>query len=205
MSLNKMALSIFIAFAALNPMAFAKAKANSVETYNLDVKSSTISWVGRKKLGSEHNGNITFKEGKVEVVKNEITSGSFSVDMSTISNLDLKDSPDNQTKLVSHLSSPDFFNVAKYPESTFKITKVEKKSDKLIIHGDLTMVGATHPVSFDTDVKVEKNKVSGAGKVIIDRTKWGLKYNSGNFFKDLAAEKVINNEFELNLSLVATK
>lgn len=60
-----------------------------------------------------------------------------------------------------------------------------------------------------TSVKPSKVKnevvVKGGALVKVDRTKWGLKYGSGNFFKELAGDKIINDEFELNLKLVAKK
>ena len=47
-----------------------------------------------------------------------------------------------------HLRTADFFDVAKYPDLTFKSTKVEKKGNDLILTGDLTMHGVTKSISF---------------------------------------------------------
>lgn len=212
MSLLK-TITLFLTAMGLSTFAFAKndspknkPSAPSAATFVLDVKSSSIEWLGSKKMGSAHNGNISFSNGQVEVAGTEIKSGSFTVNMSTITNMDLKDNPEYQGKLVKHLSSPDFFNVAKYPESTFKITKVESKGpQQILVKGDLTMVGLTQPIEFPARIQFEKNTLSAEAKLKLDRTLWGLKYNSGNFFKDLAAEKIINNDFELTLKLVSTK
>ena len=184
-----------------------KAKAGAdAETYKIDVKESTINWTGTKKVGSAHTGSISFKEGNVDMKKGEVVGGSFKVDVATLSDSDLASTPDYQKKLEGHLKSADFFNVEKYPEAVFKISKVEKKSDKeLLIKGDLTMIGVTKPIEFPATVAMEKDMVKGEAKIKIDRTKWGLKYGSGDFFKELAGDKIINNEFELNLKLVATK
>lgn len=49
-----------------------------------------------------------------------------------------------------HLKSPDFFNVAEYPEITFKSTKVEASGDdKIRVTGDLTMHGVTKSIPVD--------------------------------------------------------
>lgn len=49
-----------------------------------------------------------------------------------------------------HLTSGDWFDVAKYPTATFKSTKIEKTSDKTgKVTGDLTVKGATKPVTMD--------------------------------------------------------
>ena len=48
----------------------------------------------------------------------------------------------------NHLRNPDFFEVEKFPEMTFKSTKVEKKGDGWVMTGDLTMKGVTKSVSM---------------------------------------------------------
>ncbi|MNL81038.1 YceI-like domain protein [compost metagenome] len=67
------------------------------------------------------------------------------------------------------------------------------------------MIGQTQPIEFPATVKVDKGVLTGEALVKIDRTKWGLKYGSGSFFKELAGDKIIADEFELNLNLVAKK
>ncbi len=48
------------------------------------------------------------------------------------------------------LMSPDFLNVAEFPEMTFKSTSVEKTGDKEgKVTGELTLLGVTKPVSMD--------------------------------------------------------
>lgn len=193
------------ALVAFTSSAFAQSKKATAQTYKIDTKASTILWKGTKAVGSGHDGNVSIKDGQLLVDKKTITGGNFTVDMATITNNDLKDSPEYQTKLVNHLKSEDFFNVAKYPTSTFKINSVEKKSDtEVLIKGDLTMIGQTKPVEFPATVKWEGDKVTGTANVKLDRTIWGLKYGSGKFFKNLG-DKMINDQFDLTLNLVAKK
>ena len=83
--------------------------------------------------------------------------------------------------------------------------KIEKKSDtEILVKGTLTMIGKTQPVEFPATIKMEGDSVTGTAVVKLDRTKWGLKYGSGKFFKNLG-DKLINDEFELTLNLVAKK
>ncbi len=50
-------------------------------------------------------------------------------------------------KFDEHLRSADLFDVANFPEATFKSTKVESAGEgKLTITGDLTLKGVTRPV-----------------------------------------------------------
>ena len=84
----------------------------------------------------------------------------------------------------AHLRSADFFDVATFPEWTFRSTLVESEgTNEYTLHGDLTIRGQTHPVSL----KVEKlgegkdpwgnQKIALQATATIDRTKWGLTWN----------------------------
>lgn len=199
-------LALTVLTLGLNASAKDKKSAAAVETYKLDTAASTVSWKGTKKLGSFHEGTVAVQGGSFVVEKDMIKSGDVTVDMTSIKDTDLKDA-DNNKKLVGHLSSPDFFNVAKYPTATFKITSVTagKAKNEIAVKGDFTIIGQTHPIEFPAVVTITNGQATGDATVKIDRTKWGLKYNSGNFIKDLAADKIINDEFELKLKLVAKK
>lgn len=48
----------------------------------------------------------------------------------------------------NHLRTADFFDVAQFPEVKFKSTKVEKKGNGHVLHGDFTMKGVTKQISF---------------------------------------------------------
>lgn len=48
-----------------------------------------------------------------------------------------------------HLRTADFFEVEKYPEMSFKSTRVERKGENsYVLHGDLTLKGVTKPVAL---------------------------------------------------------
>jgi polyisoprenoid-binding protein YceI len=52
-------------------------------------------------------------------------------------------------KRDAHLNSPDFFDTAKFPEITFRSTKIaEKGNNTYEVTGDLTMKGVTKPVAL---------------------------------------------------------
>lgn len=197
---------LFAALALVASTAHA-ADTSKTETYKIDTKASSVGWKGFKKAGSSHHGAIAIKDGEVLVdKKGQLTSGVFNVDMATISNEDLKDSAEYQKKLVGHLSSADFFDVTKYPTSTFKLLSITpKEKGQVMVKGELTMIGKTNPIEFPAKITTAKGVVTGEAVVKVDRTAWGLKYGSGNFFKELTADKIISDEFELNLKLVAKK
>lgn len=203
--------SALIVSTLMSPFALAdkhnKAGKGKAEAYKIDSAASSVKWKASKVTGDSHDGNISVKEGTVEVADGMIKSGNIVVDMSTMTNNDLAKSPDYQKKLMEHLKSEDFFGVAKKGNetSTFKFTSIEKKSEtEILVKGTLTMIGQTQPVEFPATVKMDKGQLTGTANLKLDRTQWGLKYGSGKFFKNLG-DKMINDEFELTLNLVAKK
>jgi polyisoprenoid-binding protein YceI len=85
--------------------------------------------------------------------------------------------------LNNHLKTGDFFNVEQYPELRFVSERVEVAADdRFTVHGNLTMLGQTHPVSFDV---VLNQMGQGRGGLpmagftatgTIDRTLFGMNY-----------------------------
>jgi polyisoprenoid-binding protein YceI len=52
----------------------------------------------------------------------------------------------------AHLKSADFFDVEKFPELTFKSTRISKTgTDELAVEGDLSIHGVTRSVVFDVE------------------------------------------------------
>ncbi len=79
-----------------------------------------------------------------------------------------------------HLRTADFFEVAKYPEMTFKSTKVEKKGKGYILSGDLTLKGVTKqvtlPFTLTGAIKDGRGntRIGIAAQTKIDRRDYGI-------------------------------
>ncbi|MGF6925605.1 polyisoprenoid-binding protein YceI [Chitinophaga sp. W2I13] len=157
---------------------------------------SNIDWVGRKVTGA-HNGTIAVKEGELLLNDGTLAGGKFVIDTTSIKILDVTD-PATNAQFFGHLASDDFFSTDKYPEATLEITSVVGNH----VEGDLTIKGITHPVGFDVAVNINGDEVTATGKLVIDRTRYGIKFRSGNFFKDLG-DTLIYNDFELNVTVTA--
>ncbi len=173
------------------------------KTYMVDSDKSQVIWLGKKVTG-EHTGTIGIKSGEIKTHDGLVESAMITIDMTTITCTDLQDEAYNQ-KLVGHLSSDDFFSVATHPESTFKLTSIRPGSDGVqhTISGDLTIKGITHPVSFIGEVsELDKNTIRVSGTMTFDRTKWNIKYGSGQFF-DALGDKMIYDDVEMTFNIVA--
>jgi len=166
----------------------------SAQNKKIDVKTSTIEWVGKKVTG-QHNGTVNFKDGALVFKGKKLTGGSFTVDVTSLTATDL--SGEYQTKLNGHLKADDFFGTDKYPTATLVFKKIGTKSANVYtVTADLTIKGITKPVTFD--LTVGTNAASTAFNV--DRTKYGIKYNSKSFFESIG-DKAIYDEFELKVAL----
>lgn len=172
-------------------------------TLKVDTKASTFNWLGKKVTG-EHNGTIGIQSGSLVVNSGKLQGGEFTIDMKSIKCLDLTDAGYN-AKLVGHLTSPDFFDVAKYPTAAIKIKKATSKGNgNYDVTGDLTINGVTQPITFPAVVTVDTKGATATAKFEVDRTKFGSKYASKSFF-DTIGDKMINDNFQVDVKIVAAK
>ena len=169
-------------------------------TYKVDVEKSTLTWVGKKVTGG-HNGTINLQSGSLQFEGKKLAGGNFTINMATI-----KDA-DKSEKLEGHLKADDFFGVDKFATSTFVIKKVAPGSGNQVnVTGDLTIKGITNSITFPATLawNADGSVTATADKVVVDRTKFGIKFRSKGMFPDIG-DKMIYDDFELSIKLVAKK
>jgi polyisoprenoid-binding protein YceI len=189
---------------ALSMGAIAADKPMSAQ-YKIDNAATKVKWIADKKVGSGHNGFVSVKEGHLVFQGDVITGGEITVDMNSITVADIPATDEYNGKLVGHLKAPDFFDVAKYPSAKLTIKGSEKTKNGLKIKGDLTFIGQTNPIEFEAAISKKDQTINAKSDVLLDRTKWGLKYNSENWFKQLAGDKIIKDNFTLSVDITAKK
>lgn len=157
----------------------------------IDTKNSVINWTGHAELGTyAPAGTLNFKDESTIQTKDAIITGALLV-------IDMKSMKQENENLLSHLKSEDFFDVEKYTLSTLKIERITND----IAYGHLTIKDKTLPFQCAVTVKKENNHYIISGNTTIDRTKFGIIYNSGNFFSGLG-DKAIRNTFDINFKLI---
>ncbi len=174
------------------------------ENYTIDATGSKIGWIGTK-TGGQHNGNFVLSDGSFTVSEGNLTGGSFTIDVTSLSVSDL--TGDDKAKLEGHLKSGDFFLADSFPTATFEITSVAPfdpatATSKLegathTISGNLTLRGETKNVTFPAIVKIEGNSVSAIADFNIDRTNWGLSYKGPNNPADWFIAKEVNLKLDV--------
>jgi len=170
----------------------------------VDVKASTFNWLGKKVTG-EHNGTIGIKSGSLVVNGGKLQGGEFTIDMKTIKCLDLTDDGYN-AKLVGHLTTPDFFDIANFPLAKLNIKKATLKSgSNYDLAGELTINGVTQAITFPAVVSIDAKGITTAiAKFEVDRTKFGSKFGSKLFFESIG-DKMIYDKFQVDVKIVAAK
>jgi len=171
------------------------------QTFVVNKGQSNVKWLGKKVTG-EHYGTIGISSGTLQVSNGQISTGTFEIDMNSIVCEDITNEGSNK-KLVAHLKSDDFFSVSTHPTSRMTITGVKKLSgNEYEFTGNLTIKAITNPVTFKATSNVVGSQLKASGKMVIDRSKYDVRFGSGAFFQDLG-DRLIYDEFTLDFSLVA--
>ena len=161
------------------------------QRYVADVQQSKLTWTGHSEVGSyAPSGGLQLQQGIFEVSNGQIGRGRIEIDMRTIQHED--------AKMQTHLRGDDFFDTAKFPTATFVLQQLRGEQAS----GLLTIKGVTKPVSFPVTATVTGDGLRVQGTVTIDRTVFGIRYNSTSFFSGLG-DYAIKNTFELAFDVVA--
>jgi len=168
----------------------------SAQNKKINVATSSIDWVGKKVTGA-HMGKINFTSGTLVFKGDKLKGGEFVVDMNSISVTDLE-AGKGKEKLEGHLKAEDFFGVDKHATASLKFkTIADTGNGNYTISADLTIKKITQTITFDLAVSEGRARTS----LMIDRTKFDIKYGSGSFFDGLG-DKAINDEFELTVNML---
>lgn len=166
------------------------------QSLNANKTESLIRWYGEELTGKTHFGNLSFKEGQIELQDGLIIGGNFVVNMTSLSVEDL--SGGAKARLEGHLRSDDFFSVDKYPEATLKITqKAKVEGDIQKLYGELTIKGIKHAVDFSI---ILVDKKTATANLTFDRSKYNVRFRSGSFFENLG-DKLILDDIRMEVSL----
>ena len=176
----------------------AKAVTKAAMSKSMNVApGSTVHWTGSK-VGGQHTGTLNVSAGNIDVKDGKVVGGKFTIDINSLNCTDLK-AGEGKEKLEGHLKSPDFFDVANNPTSTFEITSVAGGN----VTGNLTLMGQTKSITFPATIEMnEKGVMVTSPDFTINRTDFGMKYGSSTFIDGLK-DKAINDNVGLKVQLKA--
>jgi polyisoprenoid-binding protein YceI len=169
--------------------------ANGQGRLTADAEKSTLSWLGEKVTG-QHTGSVKLQSGWLNWQNNMIISGEFLIDMTSVKDIDAN------ARLETHLKSDDFFSVEKFPVSKLTITGSESfEKGSAVVRGNLTIKGITNPIEFRAAMQKKDEGVWFFSNIVVDRTKYNVRYGSGSFFDNLG-DRTIYDEFKLKVALL---
>jgi polyisoprenoid-binding protein YceI len=164
------------------------------ETLALDAATSTVGFVGSKVTG-KHEGKFEKVTGSITLAGGKPEGGKIAIEV------DLASLKTDQEKLDTHLKSPDFFDVAKFPSAKFTSTEIKAGGEKGATHmvtGELELHGEKKTISFPATITVAGDSVSGTSEFSINRKDFKIVYPG-------KPDDLIRDDVVLKLSLKAPR
>ena len=165
------------------------------QQYQLQSTLSQLEWTGKAAYSAYAlSGTLQASEGHFTLEKGRIVTASLVIDMQRLES--------EIAQLEKHLRSKDFFFVSKYPKATFHLQKAAiAKGGHIELLGELTLRDITHSETIRIKMEQINDQYVLSGSITLDRTRYGIYYNSPNFFTNLKQE-AIADEIEMAFSLV---
>ncbi len=167
--------------------------------WDIDVAHSAIHFHVRHMVISKVHGRFARWSGALQLDLEDLARSSVEVEIDTAS-IDTQVA-DRDT----HLRSPDFLDVARYPKMTFRSKRIEKAGEGWRVTGDLTLHGVTREVTLDAEFAgVGKdpwgNERAGfSAKAAIDRKAFGLAWNAALETGGVLVGEKVKIELEIEL------
>lgn len=168
----------------------------SAGSYSVDGDQSSVQWTGSKITGEKHTGKLSVSSGSISIDGNTLQSGKVMIDMTSLTDTDIKDDAE-RAKLEGHLKSADFFDVASHPEAVFEFdSPANLENYRAMLDGTLTIRGVSQKVQAPVSVVGTSNgSMILSGAMIINRTDFNVKFGSS-----AAADFFIKDEFAINFN-----
>jgi len=173
----------------------------SKTTWKLDPSHTLVEFSAKHLMITTVKGRFTDVEGLIHADEKDPTKSSVEATLKAASIDTRTDQRDN------HLRSGDFLDVEKFPEITFRSTRIEGSRKEFKLTGDLTIRGVTKPVTLDVTFEGqtkdpwggERVGFSASGK--IDRRDFGLTWN----VVLEAGGLTVGNDIKINIEVEAVR
>jgi polyisoprenoid-binding protein YceI len=172
--------------------------------FTIDKLNSVVVWRGSDPAKS-HTGAVAISTGDMKFdARGRLVGGSIIIDMNSIRVTD-NIGDDKKLKLITHLKSTSFFAVDSFPTSKFEITNAEQKDGGgYLIKGNMTIRGTTLGLEIPATLSVKDGVANVKASFNLDRTKWGVNYQSNAVGQKLK-DTFVSNMIELEVDITAKK
>jgi len=158
-------------------------------------ENSKIGFIGSKVTG-KHDGGFNSFNGFIDLVNEKAQESGVVIE------IDMKSVFSDADKLTSHLQASDFFDVSKYPKSTFVSTRIVPDSTQGVgnytVTGDLEMRGVRKSITFPARIEIGPDAVTVDSEFAINRKDFGIIYAG-------KADDLIRDDVVIRLDLKAPR
>jgi len=147
--------------------------------YDLDVAHTRLGFTARHAMVTSVRGSFGEFSGTVHLDAADPSRSSAELTISAAS------VSTGQAQRDAHLSGPDFFDVAAFPQIRFVSTSAEQIDEETFaLTGDLTIKDVTRPVTVEFTYNGSAKDPYGnlragfEGRATVSRKDWGLTYNA---------------------------
>ena len=172
------------------------------DAWSIDTTHSQITFTVRHMVFAKVRGRFGKWTGTLQLDPQDLgrSQVAVTIDAGSI------DTADQQRD--GHLKSPDFLDVAQFPELKFQSRRVETRGEgKARIVGDLTLHGVTREVTLDAEVSGRgkdpwgNERTGFSATTAVDRTDFGLKWNQALE----AGGLLVGTKVDIDIDLQAVK
>ncbi len=114
-------------------------------TWTIDPVHSHVGFMARHLMVSKVRGNFTKFEGQIITAADPLQS-------SATATIDTTSFETGNEQRNNDIKGENFLDVANHPTMTYRSTGVRRDGGEIIVDGDLTIKGITHPVALTVEV-----------------------------------------------------
>ncbi len=169
--------------------------------WEIDVSHSAIQFHVRHMVISRVHGRFSKWSGVIQLDGEDLTRSSVEVTIDAAS-IDTQVA-DRDT----HLRSPDFLDVARYPQLTFRSRRIQKAGEGYRVTGDLELHGVKREVVLEAEFSGTgkdpwgNERAAFTAKAALDRREFGLTWNAALE----AGGVLVGEKVEITIELEAVK
>jgi polyisoprenoid-binding protein YceI len=178
-----------VASTSTNTATVARALPKGAEAVPITPETSKIEFTGSKVTG-KHEGGFKSFSGVWGLMPEKVETSVLSAE------IDMSSTWADNDKLTGHLKSPDFFDVAKFPKSTFESTEISKGSTDTkykdathTVTGNLMLHGVTKSIQFPAKIAVTADAANLDSEFFLNRKDFQINYPG--MANDLIRDEVV--------------
>jgi polyisoprenoid-binding protein YceI len=193
--------NMFLLVAGTAILASCGSKSEEVEavTYAVDVKESNVNWRGAENDQHFHTGTVAFAEGTLTMTGEEVTGGTFAIDMNSIVANTEGYPAEKLEYLTSHLKDTDFFLVTENPKVTVEVKSYKDGKMQAVFNVLGASIEQEVPVTLTTDEKGATIK----GKFKLDISSVNMPY--AKEINEETGKPALQPELEFDMNVVLKK